>query len=386
MYSGQVEAGVKLQGWKDLNPSTTPNGAATNQGVYQYVLFGKYDNKSILWRILSADQKGTTRKGYLYSEKALESKKFDTSGPTNNYGSSSIRKFLVGTTASDFYKSDNFTEVEKSAVVVQTFITRDGTGDPPVGTTTDNAMFLPSSADLTEAKYGFLNGNGQDVNRKATDTSNNSVYYWTRSPVADGALDAWRVYDDGYLDNSNVYFTGVAVRPACFLNLESLIFKSGLKDFDLGSPPAGVAGSPENPYVLVLPGEVPTSAPSGWTTAFVSADRAPLHATRNGATITLEWGHNLTPAVKQWPNPADFVLSTGERPILITSDAGDKKRLTLTFAKTITGSNLTLSYNLNTDAIVIAKSGNVASVVNSFSNIAVTRGALTQHLADASVL
>lgn len=170
LLSNAAQAGVQLQGWKDLNPFTIPDGTAGNQGSYQYVLFGKYSSTPIVWRILSADQTGTTRKGYLYSEKALLTKAFD--GSSNNYGRSSIRTYLVSDDTAGFYISSNFTDAEKSAVVVHSFTTTDGNGDNSA-TTTNNAMFLPSSDDLIKEEYGFSsNRNAQDVNRKATDTSN----------------------------------------------------------------------------------------------------------------------------------------------------------------------------------------------------------------------
>ena len=366
LVTSPAHAGVKLMGWSDLNV-TSPDGTASNAGTYQYVLFGKYSNTPIVWRILSADQTGTTRKGYLYSEKALgNNKEFDT-GNSNNYGTSSIRNFLVDET-SGFYVSSNFTASEKSAVVVQTFTTWDGTGNNEI-TTNNNAMFLPSFDDLIKSAYGFSSTfSVPDVNRKAVNTSENPVLYWTRSPFALDTNNVWNVSNIGPLFNNVANYAGPAVRPACFLNLESLIFKSASDDFDLGSSPAGVAGSLENPYLLVLPDEVPTSV-SGWTTTFASADKAPESATISGKIVTLEWSTAISPAVKNWPALTDFVLSTGQSPTSITDDANNPKVLKLTFVANITASNVKLSYNLNTDAIAISKTGNQAIVVNSFTNL-----------------
>ena len=366
-----AQAGVKLMGWSDLNPNTTPNGQTSNAGTYQYVLFGKYNSTPILWRILSADQTGTTRKGYLYSEKGLLNRAFDDVVLySNNYGTSSIRNFLVGTTGSDFYISSNFTATEKSAVIVQSFATADGQGNNL--TTTENAMFLPSSDDLKVSVYGFLNSVNSDVNRKAVDTLGGGVSYWTRSPVAAGANGTWHVGNAGDLSGFGVFAPAPAVRPACFLNLDSLLFKSASDDFVPGLP-AGEVGSGQNPYVLVLPNLIPTGSPAGWTTQFVSADKTPVSATIDGKTVTLEWDRALSPAVTNWPVPTDFVLSTGQSPIGVISDA-DPKRLILTFAADVPTSGLKISYNLNTDAIAFAKSGNQVSVVNSFVNINVTQG------------
>ena len=374
LLSSPAQAGVQLMGWKDLTPTTTPNGTEANKGTYQYVLFGKYSNTPIVWRILSADQDGTTRKGYLYSEKALGNDiAFDTTMPTssNNYGNSTIRAFLVGTGGTDFYKTDNFTDPEKSVVVVQSFTTTNGQGNNS-RTTDDNAMFLPSYDDLIKQEYGFSSTyTVQDENRKAKDTSGFGAFYWTRSPVAGDTDWAWLVNDDGLLFNFLVNNPSVAARPACFLNLESLIFKSASNDFDLSTPSAGEAGSISNPYVLVLPGSPITSA-SGWTTQFISEDKTPVSATVSGKTVTLEWNTAITQAVKNWPAATDFVLSTGQSPISVASAPNNNKALKLTFAADVALSGLKISYNLNTDAIVFAKSDNQASVVNSFANLTVT--------------
>lgn len=362
-----AHAGVQLQGWRDLNPSTPPDGTAGNAGAYQYVLFGKYSGNPILWRILSADQTGTERRGFLYSEKALEEKPFDSMMGSNNYGKSAIRTFLVGTGAADFYHVSNFTDAEKSVVVEQSFTTTKGDGTDSI-TTTDNAMFLPSSGDLQEPQYGFLNGPGTDVNREAVDTGGNAVSYWTRSP-SDSTIFAYYVYHDGKPNFGMVSLSLVYVRPACFLNIESLLFKSASDDFDLSTSVSGLGGSAENPYVLVLPEEVPASAPNGWTKTFVSADNAPVRAVYEGRIVTLEWSTAISPAVKNWPASADFVLSTGESPVSVISDVKNPNLLKLTFAANIAASNLKLSYKLNTDAIAVSKNGDQAVVVGSFGDL-----------------
>ena len=56
-----------------------------------------------------------------------------------------------------------------------------------------------------------------------------------------------------------------------------------------------------------------------------------------------------------------------------TKDPNNNKALQLTFAADVNPSGLKISYNLNTDAIVFAKTGNQASVVNSFANLTVTQ-------------
>ena len=186
------------------------------------------------------------------------------------------------------------------------------------------------------------------------------------------------MHANGSLLNVGVTNLAVAARPACFLNLESIIFKSASEDFDLGSgSPSAEGGSRENPYVLVLPGEVPAYWSSG---KFLSEDHVPDSMDINGKTLTMMWSSTLPlPAVKRWPDPADFTLWVGSRsehPTAITSDDANLNVLKLTFAAGVTANdkNLRLSYNLNTDAILFAVSGWGANrhVANSFENVTVT--------------
>ena len=374
LVSSPAQAGVKLMGWKDINPMTTPDGTDANAGTYQYVLFGKYDSKPIVWRILSADQLGTARKGYLYSEKALGGNRQFHNGFTNNYGISNIRTFLVSDGAGQFYVSDNFTDKEKSTVVVQSFTTWAGDKNPatdPGTVTINNAMFLPSYDDLIKQEYGFSdNDTVLDKNRKATDTSGNAVWYWTRSPFAGLPNEEWLVEADGDLFKDRVNTPGAAARPACFLNLESLIYKSVSNDFDLSTPFAGEAGSILNPYVLVIKDNAVLLDQAN--ASYASADKTPVSATVSGKTVTLEWNTAITQAVKKWPAATDFMLSTGQSPLSVASAPNNNKALQLTFAGDVNPSGLKIAYNLNTDAIVFVKNGTQASVVNSFANLTVT--------------
>ncbi len=155
--------------------------------------------------------------------------------------------------------------------------------------------------------------------------------------------------NNGGLLDLSVYMTDYAVRPACLLNLESLIFKSASDDFDLASPSVSAAGSILNPYILVLSGDMPNGLP----VKFASADRSPDGAVINGKTLTVSWHVPLTPAVKKWPAPGDFTLQPGgTHPTAVTSDNANPKILKLTFPTAVAyGAAVTLSYNLNTDAI-----------------------------------
>ena len=110
-FEGTSEAGVKLSGWKEMNPSLTSDGTDAKAGTYQYVLFGRYLQASdgvggylmqpIMWRVLSADRTGPNRKAFLLSDKNLDAMAFSNSS-LNNYGLSSIRKFLVSDDTTGF--------------------------------------------------------------------------------------------------------------------------------------------------------------------------------------------------------------------------------------------------------------------------------------------
>ena len=118
-----AQAGVELLGWKDLNPGVTPDGNAGKAGTYQYVLLGKYPQlqnaatplQPILWRILSADQTGTTRKGLLLSEESLRAMAFNVLGGTNYWKDSILRDWMNGTGNTQLMHADYFTMQERGA-------------------------------------------------------------------------------------------------------------------------------------------------------------------------------------------------------------------------------------------------------------------------------
>ncbi len=334
---------------------------------------------------------GTSRKALLFSEKNLNAMEFDNSGADSQvWKNSTLRTWMNGTADNTKFKhTDYFSMVEQGALSADTHITKDDQGNERPGLSNGGSagdsmatdtFFALSYQDLINPLYGFSSTwNATDGNRVAYNTAyaiSKNAYnnggrgiWWSRSPFAFNPGWAWLVDDEGGLGYVDVILPGVAARPACFFNLESLIFKSASNDFDLSTSSAGGAGSILNPYVLVLPGEVP----NGWTTNFISADKTPVSATVSGKTVTLEWSTAIAPAVKNWPAATDFVLSTGQSPIHVTSDLNSNKALQLTFAADVAPSGLKLSYNLNTDAIVFAKNGTQASVVNSFANLTVTQ-------------
>ena len=406
---GTSEAGVQLVPRVNTNGEILKNEAGVPIAHESYVLFGTYKHKTdgtgstqestatpVIWRVMSADaaQGAGQKKAILLTHYLMDKMAYD-GGNDNTWSGSDVQVWVNKETAGGFL--EKFSILEKGAMMSPSPDGIPGTKATLPSGSVDNtvggfnwgdwAIWSYENSDI-KSWFGdndYQSDKGAGVKtytnaRKAHfkgasfiyDTANNGRYYWTRSPVATFANLAWGVSADGSLYDGNVGDSAVAVRPACFLNLESLIFKSASNDLDLSTTSAGEAGSILNPYVLVLPGS-PITSVNGWTTTFVSADKTPMSATVSGKTVTLEWNTAITPAVKNWPVSTDFVLSTGQSPISVASAPNSNKALQLTFAADVAPSGLKLSYNLNTDAIVFAQNGTQASVVNSFANLTVTQ-------------
>lgn len=193
--------------------------------------------------------------------------------------------------------------------------------------------------------------------------------YWARSPVTTWAANAWQVSLAGSLGYGNVLNgAGAGIRPVVKIDLGSVVFKSGVDNFELSAPSGYPAGDPRNPYVLILPGDIP----DGMTVDFISADMPPASLDINEKTLTLEWDIPISQAVKQWPNSLDFSLhrADGSRlhPTFISADVNPHK-LILTFdVAVLKDESLTLDYNLNTDAISFDVTTGTVKVMNSFAN------------------
>ena len=354
-FTGRSEAGVSLKGYADKNPDldaavtiAAADGVTetANDTTYEYVFFGRYPQRQVgglwpaqpvVWRVLSADQGGSTRKALLLSEKNLDAKAFDTrnfapgasdgtsffdsgvvwNNYNNNYGYSQIRGFLVGnakdagtTVGGVFGNAGYFTVEERGAVSADSIVSRgDNTANnttiiaPHV--TTADPLFLLSEGDVERDKY-FGNGSVSAANRKARNTAypnntNGSVYtenkfYWwlTRSP-ASNSFDARSVHNDGQLSNNLVLNSEVTVRPALFLNLESFIFKSASSPSDS----VGAAGSRQNAYLAYLP-----------ATAAVNLTPA---VTVNGNKLTLAF----TPPAAEYPGIFHAYADTADTTVLL---------------------------------------------------------------------
>ena len=364
------------------------NTSGTILGNEDYVLFGKLihdvDDGSgsarspeafatpVLWRVMSADAApgAGQKKAILLSHYLLVEKKYNGANNDNRWEQSEIRIWLNDTSNSGFLSGFSASE---QAVMLKP--SPDGASGLRV---TAPAGYDKSgyAGELKDWFGGDNNANNNERKAQFRGAPANFIVgqsdawdYWTRSEVAVPPPDkAWSVGKDGTLDNSKrVDLSSLGVRAAFFLNLESFIFKSASNDFAPAGSGVG-GGLIFNPYILVLPSVVPT----GWTTLFASADKMPDGAVINGKAMTVSWDVPISPAVKKWPVSGDFTLSTGEHPTSVTSDDANKKILKLTFATGVTaGANVTLSYNLNTDAVSFDSTLTSADVVNSFANFSV---------------
>ena len=410
-----AEAGVTLKGHTDNGnayeyvlfgrypqsfiPSTTQPSAGTagtdwvevTSGHNRYTYPAYFSIDPIVWRVLSADRGAGGGKALLFSEKNLDATAFDTrvqnpagfpepgnsagdlwTNRNNNYGYSEIRDFLVG--SGGIYGNENyFSAPEKDAVSADRFETANGTGAYPV--TTTNPIFLLSEAQLREAAYGFASGTGADTNRIGKNSgytasrsdmlaANAADYYWMRSPSANYTSYARIVLAGGYLSGYSVYDTAAAVRPAFFLNLESVIFKSGS---DL-SPSAAEGGRISNPYVLyvasddVLDTDVSLSVNDNKLT--VSFDQPVAHAYIDMADLD---------ALKN-----KFAVSDDATGITVTSAAVENGKLILTlgeaFAYGEDTSKVTLAYKgldygMDTDGVCLLTDRIVMLRLNSGNEI-----------------
>ena len=410
--------GVSLTGTSEAEVQLVPRVNASGQILHgianeDYVVFGKFDHRKetwngsketsptpIIWRVMSADAApgAGQKKAILLTHYLVDAMVYD-SGDNNPWSGSGVQVWVNKETAGGFL--EKFSILEKGAMMSPSPDGIPGTKATLPSGSVDNtvggfnwgdwAIWSYENSDIKswfgDNDYQSDKGAGVKIYTNARkahfkgasfiyDTANNGWYYWTRSPVATLTNKAWYVDAGGHLNNVLVNTPAVAVRPACFLNQELIIFKSASNDFDLSTSLSGEAGKISNPYVLVLPNAVPTSV-NGWATTFISADKAPNGAKINGKALIVSWDVAISPAVRQWPILTDFTLTVGgsatEHPTSVTSDDANPNSLKLTFATGVTaGATVTLSYNLNTDAISHDSTGTPVKVVDSFANLVVS--------------
>ena len=395
----QAEAGVTLQCWSDINQEP-PDGKADKAGKYEYVLFGRYQQTEItnitgvkenvdyivsadspedryfsidpiVWRVLSADQGGGGPKALLLSDKYLDVMAFDArrkspanyygggsegdiwSDYNNNYAYSQIREFLVGYDPTGNFAPDGgifadagyFSPLERGAVSADAF---ESEAERPGGSktvapprTTLNPLFLLSLEQLQEAEFGFVDEDKYDANRVANATTyatrrgGTGTYYWTRSPVSSSST-VRIVSAYGGMHVAFVDAPGFAVRPALFLNLESVIFKSAS---DVSNPADGV-GEISNPYVLYV--------------ASADVNTADISMSVNGNRLTVSFDR---PVAHAWTDVASTDVPAGKftvennGTIPATDAAVANGKLVLTLGRAIiyneNTSQMKVSYNLD---------------------------------------
>jgi uncharacterized repeat protein (TIGR02543 family) len=229
------------------------------------VYFGAYeqandgaDGEPIAWKVL----KSAEGKLFLLSEKNLDAKPYHVDREHVTWEKSTIRSWLNGYGASandggaegidysgngDSFIGKAFTEAEREAIAT-TLVVNDDNPDyyTEGGNNTNDKIFLLSIDEAKNTDY-FANDNA----RKAVNTayvaslsgmySEGSAYFWwLRSPggAADCAAyvrtDGW-VHSPGNLDSG-----AIAARPAFYLNLESVIFKSESENFYSAIPKSSV--------------------------------------------------------------------------------------------------------------------------------------------------
>lgn len=209
MADGETfDAGV-LRGWDEAEG-------------YQYVRFGvypqEYADQPILWRVLAVRD----GRALLLSELILDARPFHSlsyaEGGTNEWEESELYAWL-----NQEFINTAFAKSERNLLY-----SNRGAGK----------VFLPSDGELTNPAYGFLGAKYEaDPNRAATATphafdkglwqasdSSYSSYYTRTKP---NEKNARHVSSSGALGLARIERTNVGVRPALWLNIESLPFTAG---------------------------------------------------------------------------------------------------------------------------------------------------------------
>lgn len=395
---GPSEAVVQLRPRVNSSGAILKNDDGIKIAGEDYVLWGKYKHRlvggnyesagtPVLWRVMSADAAmGGQKKVILLTHFLVDFMRYHSSA-SNIWGSSDVQLWVNSTAMGGFL--EDFSVSERNAMPSPSLDGLSGTKATLASLWKSDASSALWDWVYAGELYSWFGGNDMGVgggsfgpNSKARrahykdagityDSTDLGFRYWTRSPVSFDVALAWYAREDGAL-GLNAANGFAAVRPACFLDLDSILFKSVSNDFAPGLSPS-MGSSSVNPYILVLP----DVAANGLPVAYASADKVPVIAKIDGKNLVLEWETAISPAVKKWPAPEDFMLSNGEFPIKVTGDNANKNVLHLTFKTGVKyGDSVRISYNLNTDAISFDSTGNPIKVVNSFLSFVVSNDTL----------
>ncbi|MDL2263801.1 DUF6273 domain-containing protein [Synergistaceae bacterium OttesenSCG-928-I11] len=221
-----------------------------------------------------------------------------------------------------FLHADYFSMAERFSMVDYPSIGTKVVLPSGVGPTPDSyslelaAWFGANTPANNNARKAHFKGGPSSFTEEGADAWN----YWTRSPVSSRSKGAYGVYGVGTLLIYDVVSSVVAVRPAFFLNLESVIFKSA---FDPTS--AAVGGSRENPFVLYL----------------ASADKTPQSAVVSGdkLTVTFAATDGVVHAYTGAPNAAElakrFTVTASGGAVTASSATVSADAVTLTLSRAV---------------------------------------------------
>ncbi len=242
-YNNNKYRGVCISQYRPNNTFLPSSPAYSEQDNNGYSLNTVYwfEFSSLKWRILDPSQ------GLILSESVIDVQAYSNliydkitnnietfyndkqfQNYANDYKTSSIREWLNN----DFYNTA-FNESEQNQISVSTL--DNNSWDGVTYLSTDDKIFLPSWAEMTNTDYGFLeDSHSQDENRcaKGTDyakiqgliclSSNNNeenTFWRLRTPGWKANLSCY-IGSDGVLSDysCNVHFVEFGIRPALRLN------------------------------------------------------------------------------------------------------------------------------------------------------------------------
>lgn len=226
-------------------------GVNVNSSAAATVYYGQYNNAPIAWRVIGyngsgvSTSDGTNGKAMLLSSEKLGMNVFyspDPSQQNNNYAQSALRRAISN------IASNGLTSLEQSAIEPRDLVAGSYSRMDPMNTdciadpnnaTLEDQLLWPLSTD--EADDGY-DGNGVAESIRALNPDTIDIdtdwWWWLRSP---GEYNfAACVFSTGY-----VFFNGdftsyeLGVRPAFYLNLDSVLFTSAAE----GGKSSGAEGA-----------------------------------------------------------------------------------------------------------------------------------------------